>query len=164
MHLSGLQGHGLWSHWKGCPILWVSTHSLGWKCGICTLFLDDPNQVSPISSHFHVFSLSDLCCFGGGLPRPQSVTAHARTRVYMILLLCSSEIQSVWSVHSTVPHVSKFLELSQISAVTRAFSGWRDRQIRAEDRLATKRCDLEAQPVTSLLTATKPPMGIKHVW
>jgi hypothetical protein len=36
-------------------------------------------QVFSIFSHFHVFSLSDLCCFGGGLARPQSVRAHART-------------------------------------------------------------------------------------
>jgi hypothetical protein len=39
----------------------------------------DPNQVFSIFSYFYVFSLSGLCCFGGGLPRPQSVRAHART-------------------------------------------------------------------------------------
>ena len=39
----------------------------------------DPNQVFSIFSHFHVFSLSDLCCFGGGLAPPQSVRAHAHT-------------------------------------------------------------------------------------
>jgi hypothetical protein len=75
------------------------------------LLCGDPNQVFSIFSHFQVFSLSDLCCFGGGLPRPQSVRAHARTRGHLILLLCSTEIQSVWSVHSTVPHVSKFLRM-----------------------------------------------------
>jgi hypothetical protein len=43
----------------------------------------DPNQVFSIFSHFQVFSLSDLCCFGGGLSRPQSVRAHARTCVHV---------------------------------------------------------------------------------
>jgi hypothetical protein len=49
------------------------------KVFMCLVDYDKPYQVFPIFSHFQVFSLSDLCCFGGGLPRPQSVRAHART-------------------------------------------------------------------------------------
>ncbi len=72
-----------------------------------------------------VFSLSDLCCFGGGLApvaRPQSVRAHARMCAHMILLGCSTEIQSVWSVHSTVPHVSKVVRMiADIGSHSRLF-------------------------------------------
>ena len=82
----------------------------------------EPYQVFPIFSHFQVFSLSDLCCFGGGLARPQSVRAHARMCVHMILLGCSTEIQSVWSVHSTVAHVSKVLRMiADIGSHSRLF-------------------------------------------
>ncbi len=41
--------------------------------------LFEPYQVFSIFSHIQVISLSELCCFGGGLACPQSVRAHART-------------------------------------------------------------------------------------
>ncbi len=69
----------------------------------------DPNQGFPMFSHFLIFAVSEEDCH---VPKAYAhMRAHARTRVYMILLLCSTEIQSVWSVHSTVPHVSKFLRM-----------------------------------------------------
>jgi hypothetical protein len=64
---------------------------------------NDPDQGFVIFPHFHVFSLSDLCCLGGGLPRPEIVRAHARMQVHMILRLCSTDIM--------MSHVSKFLRM-----------------------------------------------------
>jgi hypothetical protein len=78
-----------------------------------------PSKIFP-PFPFLVFSLSDLCCFGGGLARPQSV--RARMCAHMILLACSTEIQSVWSVLSTVPHVSKVLRMiADIGSYSRRF-------------------------------------------
>ncbi len=60
-------------------------------------------------SHFLIFAVSEEDCH---VPKAYAhMRAHARTCSHMILLWYSTEIQSVWSVHSTVPHVSKFLRI-----------------------------------------------------
>ena len=73
---------------------------------------------------FHVldFSMFSIFCFGGGLARPQSVRAQERMCAHMILLACSTEFQSVWSVISTVAHVSKVLRMiADIGSQSRLF-------------------------------------------
>ncbi len=73
---------------------------------------------------FHVldFSMFSIFCFGGGLARPQSVRAQARMCAHMILLACSTEFQSVWSMLNTVAHVSKYLRMiADIGSHSRRF-------------------------------------------
>jgi hypothetical protein len=76
--------------------------------------ISDPKQLSPSFltfkfSYFLIFAVSEEDCHVSKAYAHMRV--HERMRAHMILLHCSTEIQSVWSVHSTVPHVSKFLQM-----------------------------------------------------